>query len=116
MRSHLCEDTSDLQCDDKISFDLWNCSVTHSLFYRERDVADQKFCSQAKKNTKQVLVNNYRSLQSYFSNSVEDRNLHTLSQDLFRLQDHRFSQTLSEFRNEESDYRDLQKDTSVTQH
>ena len=66
-------------------------------------MTDQKFCSQARKNTKQVLVNNHRSL-------------HILSQDLFRLQDHRFSQTSSEFRNEESDHKNLQKDTLATQH
>ena len=90
--------------------------MAHSLFYGERDATGQKLCSQARKDTKQVLVNNHRNLQSYFSDSVEDRNLHILSQDLFRLQDHRFSQTLLKFRNEESDHKDLQKDTSATQH
>ena len=102
--------------DDKISFDLWRHSVAHSLFYRERDAADQKLCSQARKDTKQVLVNSHRSLQNYFSDSVEDRSLHIFFQDLFRLQDHRFSQTSSEFRNEKSDHKDLQKNMSATQH
>src|SRR5437762_14216534 len=106
----------DLQCSDKVSFGLWGRSVAHPLFYRERGAADQKPCSQARKDTKQVLVDSHRSLQSYLSGSVEDRSLHTSSQNLFRLQDHRFSQMSSGFRNEESDHKDLQKDMSATQH
>ena len=76
LKSHFCESMSDLQCDDKISFDLWDCNVTHSLFYRKRSTADQKLCSQAREDTKQVLADSHRNLQSYLSDSVEDRSLH----------------------------------------
>jgi len=78
LKHHLCQCSSNLQCNHQISISSWYDHLTSIIIRKTKRQKDhiQEFCNQNNKYSEQLLANNIWCLSCNLNLSAENRNIH----------------------------------------